>query len=153
MAEVIHHFYPRIVDLFNYSQGLRIDTKIYNWKTLNNKVLKKLNFELNQETIVALANSRPGVIENVLYELRSILHTKKHQEQASYFDDGDDLKLIDNLEIEQNTKDRQLLFQKIQECEEQAQYIQALESKIEKLEQLMKLKDAKIAKLSAKLKK
>jgi hypothetical protein len=43
---------------------------------------------------------------------------------------------------------RKLLLEKIQECEEQAEYSTALESKISKLEELMKLKDAKIVKLN-----
>ncbi len=40
MAEVLHVFYPKMVDLHNYEQALKVDTKIYNWNTLNQKVLK-----------------------------------------------------------------------------------------------------------------
>lgn len=149
MAEVVHHFYPRFVELHNYDQGLRVDTKIYNWKTLNSRVLKKLNFSLDTETIIALANARPGVIERVLWDIRQIIISKKEQEQKPYFDD-DNLPNIQAFEAEQAANDRKMLVEKIKECEEQAEYIEALEAKIEKLEELMRLKDAKIAKLTSK---
>jgi hypothetical protein len=35
-----------MVELHNYDQGLRVETKVYNWKTLNRKVLNGLNLEL-----------------------------------------------------------------------------------------------------------
>ncbi|OHS98239.1 hypothetical protein TRFO_35395 [Tritrichomonas foetus] len=147
MAEVVAHFFPRFVDLHNYDQGLRVDTKIYNWKTLNTKVLKKLNFNLDTDTITALANARPGVIEDVLWDFRQVITTKMQQNNRPYFDDGDSPALA-NFEAEQSATDRKMLLEKIQECDEQAEYIKALEAKISKLEELMRLKDAKIAKLT-----
>ena len=147
MAEVIHHFLPRSVDLHNYDQGLRVDTKIYNWKTLNNKVLKKLGMPLDTETITDLAKSPPGVIEGVLWTLKELIEARKQEREKLYFDDDDRFDQMLNIEIEQAKNDRKLLVEKIRECDEQAEYIAALESKIEKLEELMRLKDAKIAKL------
>jgi hypothetical protein len=152
MAEVVHHFFPRLVDLHNYDQGLRIDTKIYNWKTLSSKVLKKLNLELDTETVTALANARIGVIEEVLWNLRQIVIGKSKQRDKAYFEDMDSPELA-ALSLQQSASDRKLLLEKIEECEEQKEYIQALEAKIAKLEELMKLKDAKIARLSGKAKK
>lgn len=150
MAEVIHHFLPRYVDLHNYDQGLRIDTKIYNWKTLNTKVLKKLGLSLDTETITALANSRSGVIESVLWDLKHLIDEKMAKRDKAYFDDLE-IPEITAMEAQQSANDRKMLIEKIQECEEQAEYIEALEAKIAKMEELMRLKDAKIAKLSAKL--
>jgi hypothetical protein len=34
MAEVIHHYFPHIVDLHNYSQQNSFDKKMYNWEHL-----------------------------------------------------------------------------------------------------------------------
>ena len=157
MAEVVNHFFPRMVDLYNYQQGLRVDTKIYNWKHLNEKVLKKINFKLDTNTINALANSTPMVIEHVLWNFRELVNKVKSKEQKPYFIDSDDEDEIpENIAQFQKSKvneDRQLLEQKIQECEEQEQFIEMLQQKIEKLEALNKLKDAKIAKLERQLNK
>jgi hypothetical protein len=141
-AEVVHHCYPGVVDLHNYNQGLRVDTKIYNWKTLNAKVLKNLNLALDTETITGLANAQSGYIERVLWGLKQGLNKPKASAR-DYFDD----------EVRPPPPSapsvRKLLVAKIQECEEQTEYIAALEAKIAKMEELMKLKDAKIAKLTA----
>ena len=149
MAEVVSHFFPRLVDLHNYDQAMRVDTKIYNWKTLNTKVLKKLKFNLDTDTITALANARPGVIEDVLWDFRQVVNQKIQQSNKPYFDDGD-IPSISSFEQQQGATDRKMLLEKIQECDEQAEYIKALEAKIAKLEELMRLKDAKIAKLTGK---
>jgi hypothetical protein len=45
-AEIVHHFCPHLIDLHNFDQGLRVDTKVYNWKMLNTKALKSLNMTL-----------------------------------------------------------------------------------------------------------
>ena len=35
VAEVVHHFFPKIVELHNYSLSHSIQQKLYNWNTLN----------------------------------------------------------------------------------------------------------------------
>ena len=42
VAEVIAHFYPRLVELHNYSSANSLSQKMYNWNTLNGRVLKRL---------------------------------------------------------------------------------------------------------------
>jgi len=157
MAEVVNHFYPRLVDLFNYQQGLRVDTKIYNWRHLNEKVLKKINFKLDTNTINSLANSTPMVIEHVLWNFRELVNKDKAKYSKPYFFDSEEEEEIpENVAEFQKQKineDRKLLEEKIQECEEQEQFIEMLQQKIEKLEALNKLKDAKIAKLERQLSK
>jgi hypothetical protein len=142
-AEVVHHFYPDLVDLHNYDQGLRVDTKVYNWKILNSKALKSLNITLGTEAILGLANAQPGWIERVLWSFKCASSKVKQQPQQ-YFEDA-----LPASPPPSSPPIRKLLLEKIQECEEQAEYVAALESKISKLEELMKLKDAKIAKLTA----
>jgi hypothetical protein len=147
MSEVVHHFFPRLVDLHNYDQALRIDTRVANWTTLSSKVLKRLNLELDTETIAGLASARVGMIEGLLWNLRQIVIGKERQKEKPYFEE---IELPDPVQwnAERLESDKKLLRDKIEECNEQAEYIQALESKIFKLEELMKLKDAKIAKLT-----
>lgn len=147
LSEVIAHFFPRLVDLHNYNQGLRVETKLYNWKTLSKKVLQKLGIKLDQSTLEALANAKPGVIEGVLYTLKGRIEEKKHEEEKPYFEDITSPS-VEVVEQARAATDRNLLIEKIRECEEQEEYIAALEEKIMKLEELMRLKDAKIARLS-----
>ena len=51
MAEVIHHYKPKIVALHNYPAANSLDKKINNWNTLNTKVLKKMGLGLSREEI------------------------------------------------------------------------------------------------------
>jgi len=51
MAELIYHYYPKIVDLHNYPPANSHHQKVQNWIILNNKVLKKIGFNLNKNQI------------------------------------------------------------------------------------------------------
>lgn len=35
MAEICHHFFPKLVQLHNYSSASSTAQKLYNWNTLN----------------------------------------------------------------------------------------------------------------------
>ena len=37
MAEIIHHFIPKIIEIHNYVPTSNLYTKEYNWITLNKK--------------------------------------------------------------------------------------------------------------------
>jgi hypothetical protein len=39
LAEVIHHYFPKLVQLHNYSAANSIKQKMYNWSTLNRECL------------------------------------------------------------------------------------------------------------------
>ena len=43
MAELIHHYRPKVVELHNYPGGNSYTKKVNNWNVLNKKVLKKLD--------------------------------------------------------------------------------------------------------------
>lgn len=38
MAELVHHFFPKDVDVKNYCAANSVRQKLYNWQTLNHKV-------------------------------------------------------------------------------------------------------------------
>lgn len=48
MAELIHHYHPKIISVHNYPATNSVSKKIDNWKTLNNKVLKKIGITLSK---------------------------------------------------------------------------------------------------------
>ena len=51
MAELIHHYYPKRVELHNYPSTNTASKKTENWNTLNNKVLKKMGIGLSSKEI------------------------------------------------------------------------------------------------------
>ena len=66
MAEIIKTLYPKMVDLNNYPEVHSVKQKAYNWNTLNEKVLKKLDLKISQKLIQEVASSQQGAIEQVL---------------------------------------------------------------------------------------
>jgi hypothetical protein len=148
LAELIHHFLPREVILHNYDESLRIEGKIFSWKTLNRKVLLNLGLNLDSETITSLAQAKPGFIERILWDLKQIITERLKQKKKSSFEVLDALPNFGELDADQQKSDERFLEQKIAEVEDQAEYIAALEAKIAKLEELMIQKDAKIAQLN-----
>ena len=41
MAEMVAHYFPKLVELHNYSPAHNSVQKMYNWGTLNQKVRRK----------------------------------------------------------------------------------------------------------------
>ena len=66
ISQIVAHYFPKLVDLHNYSAANSMCTKMYNWNTLNAKVFKRLRFSLPQEECEACAGGTPGAIERVL---------------------------------------------------------------------------------------
>lgn len=70
VAEVVKHFLPHLVELHNYSAAHSIQQKTYNWNTLNQKILKKLQFQLSPGDIKDLVEMVPETIERILFTLK-----------------------------------------------------------------------------------
>jgi hypothetical protein len=147
----LHVFYPKLVDLHNYEQGLRIDTKIYNWNTLNQKVFKKIGVSIDAATITAIANGHAGVVDTFLVQVRGVA-TKP---QSSAGNPRTPARPKKEKEAPppavkpMGDADRELLISQIRESEKQSELIRALAAKEAKLMELMRIKDAKIMKLMA----
>ncbi|XP_053189214.1 sperm flagellar protein 1 [Scomber japonicus] len=75
-AEVVRHFFPKLVDLHNYIPANSTQQKLSNWNLLNRKVFSKLNFHMPEETVKKIALSTAGVIEPVLSALREKIDKK-----------------------------------------------------------------------------
>ena len=65
-AEVIKHFMPKLIDIHNYSASSSVTHKLYNWNTLNQKVLKKIGLQIAKADIEGVVNCVPDTIERVL---------------------------------------------------------------------------------------
>ncbi|KAL8558532.1 hypothetical protein ACOMHN_038856 [Nucella lapillus] len=73
VAEMIKHYFPRMVDLHNYTPAHSTKQKMENWYLLNRRVLRRLDLDLSDDVIRALANTKARVVEKVLMMLRNQL--------------------------------------------------------------------------------
>eukprot|EP00992_Anisonema_acinus_P013275 TRINITY_DN8650_c0_g1_i1.p1 TRINITY_DN8650_c0_g1~~TRINITY_DN8650_c0_g1_i1.p1 ORF type:complete len:242 (+),score=54.38 TRINITY_DN8650_c0_g1_i1:59-727(+) len=71
MAELIKHFFPKLIDLHNYSATQSVVQKRYNWATLDTKVFKKLHFEVSKDDINEVTACVPGAVERVLSNFKT----------------------------------------------------------------------------------
>ncbi|XP_033757016.1 sperm flagellar protein 1-like isoform X10 [Pecten maximus] len=83
VAEIVKHFFPKMVELFNFRICNNTKQKMDNWELLNRKVFCKLRFELDEQVMRDIANSVPGVLESFLDKLRTkidhaLWHMKMH---------------------------------------------------------------------------
>ena len=149
MAEVLHVFWPKLVDLHNYDQALKVDTKIYNWNTLNQKVFKRIGAVIDSQTITAIANAKPGIIDKFLEQIKAIATTGKSPGSAQAKG-----RKMSGPAVEppkpMTDEEREMLIEQIRESAMQTELIRALEAKEAKLMELMRIKDAKIVKLMSK---
>lgn len=70
VAEMVHHFIPKLVELHNYSPASSSRQKRDNWNTLNLKVFKKLGLTVPENVVKGVIANRAGVVEVVLSNLR-----------------------------------------------------------------------------------
>ncbi|XP_046358526.1 sperm flagellar protein 1-like [Haliotis rufescens] len=70
VAEVVHHYFPRLVQLHNYAPASAPKQKMENWYYLNRRVLKKLDLDLSDDIIRSLSYCKSKVAEKVLMMLR-----------------------------------------------------------------------------------
>jgi len=70
MAEIVAHYFPKLVEMHNYPAANSYKTKIYNWNTFNAKICKKMGFQLTKEELDALCNCEPQAVERTLKTLQ-----------------------------------------------------------------------------------
>ena len=79
-AETIKHLFPKLVEMHNYSAAHSVNQKLYNWQTLNSKVLRRLGLKLDAAEMQSLARAEPGAIETLLVRL---MHKMEHHKQRA----------------------------------------------------------------------
>lgn len=62
MAELLHYYFPKYVELHNYPATNSLSAKIGNWETLNEKVFKKLGISLKRKDIESIVKGMPNEI-------------------------------------------------------------------------------------------
>ena len=71
VAEMVAHYFPRLVELHNYSSANSAQQKAYNWATLNQKVFRKLGFHVEHAVVQDIVGAKLGAIEGTLLQLRT----------------------------------------------------------------------------------
>jgi len=69
-AEIVAHYFPKLVEVHNYPSANSFAQKMYNWNTLSEKVFKKMGFTLLQEEKEAISNCAPQAVERLLKKLQ-----------------------------------------------------------------------------------
>lgn len=95
VAEVVKHFFPKLVEMHNYTSANATSQKLINWDTLNKRVFRKMNFEVPPEEVRDITSAVPGAIERFLRALRTkidqiILIQKEQQSHGGSGGEHDD---------------------------------------------------------------
>jgi len=171
MAEIISAYFPTLIELHNYTPAHSVKQKIYNYETLNQKVLRKLGYVLTRSTIEDVVNCKPLAVEHVLNQLQLKMakykekKSKMQSEMNSPVNNGNmnkykmpssppaaAMKQGENpYNMGKNLRsniDEEILYEKDRQIQDLQETVKILELKVSKLEQLVRLKDNKIQKLS-----
>ncbi|XP_022255649.1 sperm flagellar protein 1-like, partial [Limulus polyphemus] len=181
VAEVIQHFFPRLVELHNYTPANSSSQKKENWYMLNRKPLSKLNYQLSDRMIKELVTAQQGVIEKFLYTLktkidRALWNKEQRKKQnsleshssSSVFSAFHDLAVEGGSRYRTNKKDsgdvklgrlvvdgQQVVPVVMYEEKEQEmikeETVQLLTAKVRRLEHLLHLKDLRIEELNKRI--
>ena len=83
-AEIVAAYFPHLVDLHNFTPANSMKQKVYNFDTLNTRVLRKINYCIPRPSIEEIVNGRPGSVEIVLNSLQYKM--AKYREKKSLND-------------------------------------------------------------------
>ncbi|KAF0976653.1 hypothetical protein FDP41_004552 [Naegleria fowleri] len=92
MAEVVKHFFPKLVDLHNYVSTSSSKQKGYNWQTLDQKVFQKIGFIVDPREFDDMVKCKPFAAERMLknfqIKVSQIQQRKLAQQQGSRASNG-----------------------------------------------------------------
>uniref|UniRef100_A0A1I8G562 Calponin-homology (CH) domain-containing protein n=1 Tax=Macrostomum lignano TaxID=282301 RepID=A0A1I8G562_9PLAT len=170
MAEVVKHYFPRLVDLHNFNPCNNTEQKKKNWMLLNWKTFKKLNFELSNDVIDSIINAKAGTIERAAHasdapeaDQASLRHggagvskmsPSRSPKAAGYGRPTQQPpRKSESLQnIGQSDYVTRLAYEeKVQECLAKDETVEILQAKIRRLEHLLHLKDVRIDDLQSRL--
>ena len=83
ISEVVHHFFPKLIELHNYSTTNSVSQKAYNWRTINQKVFRKIGFQISEQDVNDIVTCKRGACERVLKlcKINFVKYQKKRQSQ------------------------------------------------------------------------
>lgn len=156
IAEVVKYHFPKHVELHNYTPASSMTQKLDNWSTLNQKVFRKLYFEVPAEEVRDIASAVPGAVERFLRALRiKINQIQVKQGGSEYRNAAADRKqhsayvapTHNHHAFAAPDMGHQVAVEKEQTIGELRETVTLLNEKVAKLEELLRVKDAKISAL------
>lgn len=131
MAELLKHFYPRLVELHNYASANGQLAKLNNWVTINRKILSKLNLGLEIESLRELSQAKPGVIDNLLLAVKYKTSKKQSVQRDLSDEDGCKDAAGDDMAVpHQKGVPHHILHKMKAQMEEKAEVIKVLNQKL-----------------------
>lgn len=161
MSEVVAHFFPKMIDLHNYSKTNSVSQKETNWKTLNQKIFRKMGFGISDADIKAITTCEKGSIEKALFFVQGKMAAYQEKKELKRAEQG----LPDptpprnaypveygNTRMPANEREvKEVMGEKDAIIVDLRETVNILQLKVDKLEQLIGLKNAKIQALHKKL--
>ncbi|PNF27786.1 hypothetical protein B7P43_G09198 [Cryptotermes secundus] len=156
MAELLKYYYPKYVDLHNYSPAFKRASKVDNWSTLNRKVFRKLKFHITDTTIAEIVSCTEEPILNLLTQIRLMVGN----EDRGHLNDCSDSRQKTSPPSRTFCTEKKkmekmdylaLLKKKNQELSEKEEIIKALTQTVLNLEIELQLKNENIKDISSKL--
>lgn len=82
VAEILKFYFPSLVDLHNYVPSFSQRQKNENWSTMNQKVFRKLNLQVDPQDLKDIATAVPGAVERFLLVLMEKIPLVQEKIQA-----------------------------------------------------------------------
>jgi hypothetical protein len=155
LAELLKYYYPRYVDLHNYSPAFKWASKVENWSTVNRKVLSKLNLQISDTMIKEIVSGTKDSILNLLARIR----LKVAGKQVGHLNGCGDSRQKTSVPLrtcigkkKSEEMDNWALLKKMnQELSEKEELIKTLTQTVSNLEIQLQLKNENIKDLSSEL--
>lgn len=167
ISEIVHHFFPKLIELHNYSATNSVAQKAYNWRTVNQKVFRKMGFHISDQDVNDIVTCKRGTVERVLYTCkiyfakyqkkiqekrknRSLSTRNKKMSKNTNILSPTDMNISPNM-ININEDTKSIIAEKDRIIQHLNEKMEILELKVLKMEQLLRLKDGKIEALANRL--
>ncbi|XP_023994167.1 sperm flagellar protein 1 isoform X2 [Salvelinus sp. IW2-2015] len=152
-AEVVKYFFPKLVELHNYTPANSIQQKLSNWGTLNRKVFSKLNL-IPEETVKRIVdveyynnrNQEKPLTEPPPNDAQKKPGLGKKEERAHVHQHTDKTSTVLGSQVDPTI--RLVLEEKEQALLALQETVEILQIKVNRLEHLVQLKDMRLEDLT-----
>ncbi|XP_071235845.1 sperm flagellar protein 1 isoform X4 [Salvelinus alpinus] len=153
-AEVVKYFFPKLVELHNYTPANSIQQKLSNWGTLNRQVFSKLNFHIPEETVKRIVdveyynnrNQEKPLTEPPPNDAQKKPGLGKKEERAHVHQHTDKTSTVLGSQVDPTI--RLVLEEKEQALLALQETVEILQIKVNRLEHLVQLKDMRLEDLT-----
>eukprot|EP01017_Pseudomicrothorax_dubius_P046123 TRINITY_DN8082_c0_g2_i1.p1 TRINITY_DN8082_c0_g2~~TRINITY_DN8082_c0_g2_i1.p1 ORF type:complete len:204 (-),score=64.85 TRINITY_DN8082_c0_g2_i1:165-776(-) len=164
VAEIMHYYFPKLVDMHCYVPLHAVEYKINNWNLLNDKVFRKLGYLIEFKDVENIANCVPGAAEKILLflydKIQIYIESKKPKPPTPPDPElvrltearNEVFALVAHLLPEQQFDALiEIALQRDDEIAQLRDQIKDRDTRIKALEQLLKTKDNRINKLQTRI--